>query len=354
MRALALALGLVALVVAPARADEPPLRLAFVGDVMFGRYVPGGFAPIPAERDDPFASVAPVLAAADLAFANLETPVMARPPAKSPWGTRMRFVATPARLARVAAAGIDVVSLANNHHYDVRAAGVAETPGHVAAAGLRAVGAAVATAPLRVETIEHAGWRLAVIAATTVRNGTQRVGQPLLPHVGERDLVATLVPLVTAARADHDLVLVLVHWGVEYAEAPSKRLVAAARAMVDAGADAVIGSHPHVLQAIERYRGAVIAYSLGNFLFDNTRPIERQTGILTLAFARARGAACLHGAEFTPALIDARPLHHPALATGRRGAIVRERVRRLSRARPFATAWTDDGDRLTATGACPP
>lgn len=342
-----------AAVAGPARADDDALSLAFVGDVMFGRFVPGGFDAIAAETHDPFASVAPVLAAADLAFANLETPVMARPPAVSPWGTRMRFVATPARLATVAAGGIDVVSLANNHYYDMRAAGVAETPGHVADAGLIAVGAAVLETPLRVETIERDGWRVAVVAASTVRNGTQRRNQPLLPYVTEPELAAAVTPLVAAARADHDLVVVLMHWGVEYADRPSKRLIAAARAVVDAGADAVIGAHPHVLQPIERYRGAVIAYSLGNFVFDNTRPVERQTGILTLSFARGPDGACLRDGRFTPALIVGRPVHHPEVALGRRGALVRDRIRRLSAARPFATAWRDDGDALGVDGTCP-
>ncbi|MEZ4403525.1 MAG: CapA family protein [Kofleriaceae bacterium] len=323
----------------PARADE--LALAFVGDVMFGRYVADGFAPIAAEAVDPFASVAPVIQAADLAFANLETPVMAAPPPTSPYGVRMRFVATPARLATVAAAGFDVVSLANNHSYDMRAAGVAETPGHVAAAGLQAIGAAMAADPIRVATIARAGWRVGVVAATTVRNGSQRQGQPLLPFVEERDLAATVAPLVAAARADHDLVVVVMHWGVEYADQPSRRLVAAARAMIDAGADAVVGGHPHVLQPIERYRHGVIAYSLGNFLFDNTRAIERQTGILTLRYTRAATRGCLDHAAFAPALIDRRPLHHPSLATDRRGTIVRTRLRTLSAARPFATTWTE-------------
>src|SRR5436190_16221822 len=117
--------------------DEPAtLTLAFGGDVMFGRFIEGGFSPIEAEKHPPFEGVAGLLQAADMAMVNLETPVMAEPPPTSSWGTRMRFVATPARLATLADAGVDVVSLANNHWYDLRAAGVNETPGHCKAAGL--------------------------------------------------------------------------------------------------------------------------------------------------------------------------------------------------------------------------
>lgn len=333
---------------ATAGSAPSPITLAFAGDVMFGRFVPDGFAPIEAERHDPFAKVAHLLGAADLAIVNLETPVMARPPARSAWGTRMRFVATPARLATLATAGVDVVSLANNHHYDMRAGGVAETPGHCAATGLTAIGAARDAPAVRVETLTVRGRRLAAIAITAVRNGPQRASQPLLPHAEPRDLAATVAPLVTAARADHDLVMVIVHWGVEYADAPSRWQRDAAHAAVDAGADLVIGHHPHVLQGIERYRGALIAYSLGNFLFDNTRPIERQTGVLTVD-VDARGCTA---ARFDPALLHKLPEHHVAAAPGRRGRAVRERVRQLSAARPLATTWRDDGEALHLERAC--
>src|SRR5262245_4722834 len=101
---------------APPPAAEPPapsIELAFVGDIMFGRYTATGFAPIRAELHDPFADVRELLRA-DLTLANLETPVMRAPPPHSPWGTIKRFVATPERAASLRPAGIDVVTLANN------------------------------------------------------------------------------------------------------------------------------------------------------------------------------------------------------------------------------------------------
>lgn len=330
--------------------DPGPLTLAFAGDVMFGRFVPDGFQPIEAERHDPFVTVEPLLAAADLAVVNLETPVMAEPPPTSRWGTRMRFVATPDRLATLAAAGVDVVSLANNHHYDLRTAGVAETPGHVAAAGMKAIGIAAHEDPLRIESVTVRGRRIALIAATTVRNGLQREGEPLLPHCDWKSLRPSLVPLVEAARADHDVVIAVLHWGTEYDDAPGRWQIDAAHAMVDAGADLVIGSHPHVLQAVERYRGGLIAYSLGNFLFDNTTEIPRLSGVLTVTVGADR---CI-GARFDPAIVRRHPEHHVEHTPGRRGRIVRERMRTLSAARPFRTPWRDDGDALVLDAACPP
>ncbi len=346
---LAAAAGCQTAVADHARRSEPPLTLAFAGDVMFGRFVPDGFRAIEAERRDPFATIAPRLAAADLAIVNLETPVMEAPPPESRWGTRMRFVATPPRLATLAGAGVDVVSLANNHHYDMRTAGVAETPGLVAAAGLTAIGEAAHESPIRVETVRVRGKRLAMIAATTVRNGEQREGEPLLPHVDARAMRATLEPLVRAARDEHDLVIAVLHWGTEYADAPARWQIDCARGLIDAGADLIIGHHPHVLQAIEQYRGGLIAYSLGNFLFDNTTEIPRLSGVLTVSIDDQR---CL-SARFDPAMIRRHPVHHVEATPGRRGRLSRDRVRTLSAARPHRTRWRDDGDALQLDRVCP-
>ena len=121
--------------------------------------------------------------------------------------------------------------------------------------------------------------------------------------------------------------------------------------MIDAGADALIGSHPHEVQAIERYRGGVIAYSLGNFLFDNARPVQRDGGVLALTFARRGAAPCLAAARFTPTVIAPGPVFHPELAVDAQGDAGRARLIALSADR--ATPWTDDGGALVTSGACP-
>jgi poly-gamma-glutamate synthesis protein (capsule biosynthesis protein) len=333
----------------PAPAAAETIDLAFAGDVMFGRFVKKGFRPIPADRHDLFLKVAPLLDS-DFTMVNLETPILRKPPKLSPFGTRMRFVATPARVASLKAANIDAVTLANNHAYDMHHGGVIETPAVLDELGIRYVGAHRYEAPiLRAETIEVKGWRLAYIAATTVRNRSQDPGEPELPFAEWNQLRKQVVPVIEAARADHDLVIVVVHWGTEYADAPDSWQIKAAHAFVDAGADAVIGSHPHVLQGMERYKGALIAYSLGNFLFDNLYGRKRLHGVLHLTFRR--DGRCLAGATYLPTA-GTHPFFTPVPARGKTFTAIADRLTSLSQ--PLGTDWTVDGDTLVAPPVCSP
>ena len=375
---------------AAAPAPPPPaesLSVAFTGDIMFGRFIEHGFRAIPAERKSPFTEVAALLAS-DLTLANLETPVMTAPPTTSRWGSTMRFVTTPARIATLAPSGIDAVTIANNHYFDMRDAGVTETPVLLAAAGLHVLGAARAPdEPLfRIETIETAGWSVGLIAAATVNN-TDNPDAARLPYAESHLIGAALVPLITAARSNHDLVIVAVHWGIEYSDAPERWQIRAAHQWIDAGADAVIGHHPHVLQAIERYRQGEIAYSLGNFLFDNDWRTKRDSGVLRLTYRHApagqttiapdaavdpftEGApttaaaaspaavvnsprVCIADARFHPTVIEAAaPAYRPMPAASVHGTQrVFKRLVDLSRAR--RTRWRRSGADLVAAAECP-
>ena len=340
---------------APAEPPPPPepevaprIELTFMGDIMFGGlFLSGKFSPQDVPAHDPLAAVAE-LYASDLPIANLETTVMSEIP---PLEGRLRFVATPDQVAILPKNGLTAVTIANNHIGDTDAAGIVETRQHLADLGLTVFGAPRDEEPLfRADTIDVRGWKVAVVAATARLNRRQKKGGPQPPFLLDQKLPPELIPVIEAARPDHDLVVVVLHWGTEYADAPSKWQIEAAHDFIDAGADVVVGHHPHVLQGIERYKGGVIAYSLGNFVFQNATEPERYTGILRVGFARE--GRCLDLVKFHPTEMQRRPVYHPLPATGAALDKTAERLTELSAATPLGTSWQLDGDHLVAGGAC--
>jgi poly-gamma-glutamate synthesis protein (capsule biosynthesis protein) len=334
---------------APVAPSLPRIELTFMGDVAFGgRFRSGNWSPMDVPANDPFAAVASLIAS-DLPIANLETTVMTEVPA--PEG-KLRFVATPDQVALLPKNGIPAVTIANNHIGDVDKKGIVETLQHLADLGLTVFGAPREEEPLfRAETIEIKGWRIAVVAATARLNRRQKKGRPQPPFLLDEKLPPALIPVIEAARPGHDLVVVVLHWGTEYADAPHDWQIEAAHAFVDAGADVVVGHHPHVLQGIERYKGAVIAYSLGNFVFQNATEPEKWTGILRLGFAADGDRRCLDLAAFHPTEMQRSPFYHPLPAAGRALDATVARLTELSEA--MDTAWTLEGDRVIAPAACP-
>lgn len=331
------------------------LDVAFVGDIIFGRYRGDTFDPIPEPDFDVFAAIQPLLVA-DYVVGNLETPVVEELPTKSPIASRFRFGASKAHVAMLATTGFDAVSMANNHWYDQRLLGLEQGPRVLDRAGIVPLGEPTSPASFRVQTVELEGWRIGFIALTNRTNAPLRENQPQTPYLLTRDVAQTIGPVVQAARADHDLLIVQIHWGDEYADGPNTTQRRAAHALVDAGVDLVIGHHPHVLQGVERYGHGLIAYSLGNFLFENTSSPPRLTGVLHAQVhrndpsQRGQGSACIESLRFKPAYIARQPTPHPTPATGGMRRAVANRLRQTSER--FATTWQDDGDDLVMAGTC--
>jgi poly-gamma-glutamate synthesis protein (capsule biosynthesis protein) len=146
-------------------------------------------------------------------------------------------------------------------------------------------------------------------------------------------------------------VFVVLHWGYEYTDVPARWQIDVAHALVDAGADAVIGHHPHVLQAIERYKHGVIAYSLGNFVFPNGKERIRETGVLRLGF-QPRPRACTDLVAFHPAIQVRGQITHPEIPTPPQLEMMRKRLFALWGAKPFSTTWRLETDRFVTDPAC--
>ena len=281
-----IAFTLAALAATPAVAGKT-LELLFVGDVSFaGRPPPRGTL---RPEDNPFKHVAPRFARADLVVANGEGVLTNQPPAA--YGeARLNIGASPRWAPAFRAAGVGLVGLANNHSWDGGRDGVLENRRHLAASGVAVYGAGAtpeeATAPYHLRDPAHPTACGAVIVPATLKsNRAPRKGAAVAYYAGERGL-ARLVQAVRALDRDPTcFVIVSVHWGREGVHRAPGSVVRAGRALIDAGADLIVGHHPHVLQGVEHYRGRPIVYSLGNFVFTNRTADKRETGMLSVRLA---------------------------------------------------------------------
>ncbi|MGD0912651.1 MAG: CapA family protein [Terracidiphilus sp.] len=232
-----------------------------------------------------FSNVTDVFQGADFGFVNLETPVA---PNHS-HGTKAFLFNAPVELPQaLKASGIKIVSFANNHVFDQGWAAFAESRDHLRETGLQFAGTSDNTATAWQPVItESNGIKVGWLGMTRWLNGNRNPDDASVPHVnffpypndsggapGADE--AQLTDAVKAARAQCDLLVISIHWGVEYATAPRPEDVDIAHKMLDAGATVIVGAHPHVLQPVETYktqdgRDTLIFYSLGNFLSNQSR-----------------------------------------------------------------------------------
>lgn len=261
-------------------ASAAPVTLAFVGDVMLDSR-PG--ASIRA-GNDPFARVAEQLAHADAAIANLECAVAT---GGAPVDKIYTFRAEPA-VVPVLARHFAAVTLANNHTGDYGPAALVETITLLEQAQLVFFGAGRdLKSAHRAQIIERRGLRIALLGYDEFMPRSFEAGSswPGVAWSEDEDVISD----IRAARAlGVDLVIPFMHWGWEYETRPTARQSELARRMIDAGADAVVGSHPHVTQTAEYYRGRPVVYSLGNFVFDGfDTPVTRTGWILELELEKS-------------------------------------------------------------------
>ncbi|MGC8825930.1 MAG: CapA family protein [Anaerolineae bacterium] len=280
------------IITAPAVLAETPgsdeeVRLAFVGDVMVGRHV--GEIIARQGMSYPFVQVAPILHSADLAFGNMESPLTTAPRIAGGYDLR----ADPSLAEAVALAGFDILSVANNHATDNGRPGLLETMQVLADWGMASVGCGenleAAQGPWRTEINGlrlaffayeglHAAYQASASAAGCMRLDPESAGRA-----------------IAGARSDSDLIIVSVHWGEEYHSLPNAYQRRVAQQLADAGADIIIGHHPHVVQPVEWVQGkdrahpTLVAFSLGNFLFDQWFSDETMQSAILLVTAGRDG-----------------------------------------------------------------
>lgn len=249
----------------------------------------------------PFAEIAPMLRSADITLVNLEAPL-------TKGGTefkdkKFRFRASPVAAKALKSAGITTVTLANNHSMDFGTQGLRDTISALSQVGIRHVGAGMTLAEARKAVIyEIRGTRVAILGYSLTLPqefwGTQHQAgtAPLLEKLVQAD--------IAAAQKQAEIIIVTVHWGEEGTTRLRPYQTRLAHMIIDAGADAVIGHHPHVLQGIEVYKKGIIFYSLGNFVFGSKGRANQNSLLARLSFSRNQ-----YEAELVPLLLSS-PQHN--------------------------------------------
>lgn len=296
------------------RTPPGPVTLAFAGDVHFE-------GALRARLDDPataLAPIAPQLDAADLTVVNLESSVGTSGTPER--GKRFTFQAPPTALTALATAGVDVVTMANNHAMDYGADGLVETlAARTTAPGLSVVGVGSdLTEAFAPALRDLRGTTVAVIGANVPDDPTADLtahwaATATTPGVATALDPAPLLRAVDLARAAADIVVVYLHWGVQGESCPSPSQTALATALAEQ-ADVVVGSHTHRLQGagLAPAADAYVAYGLGNFVwYTQASDATSTTGVLTLT---VDGEGTVTAEAWAPAIIGADGL--PAFAIG--------------------------------------
>ena len=261
---------------------EDELNICFTGDLLLDR---GVRQQIEKKGVDAlFENVAPLFSTYDAVVVNLECPVTER---NTPINKRYIFRAEPQYLPALKRAGITHAALANNHTNDQNRAGIEDTYNYLKANNIIPLGAGKnETEACNPIFINKGKIKVALFNSVLIPlenwvylSDTYGVCQSSPDELCEK------IRNLRSVEKDCYVVVVL-HWGVEYAATPLPEQRYTARKLIDAGADAVIGHHPHVVQPIEIYRGKYIFYSLGNFIFDSKRE-NANVGILaSLSFSK--------------------------------------------------------------------
>lgn len=319
----------------PVEQEPGVVTIAAVGDIMLGhraepyleKYSPGY----------PFVNILSVLREADVTVGNQECPISTRGQAVPDKKFTLRV--GPLGIEALKAAGIGVVSLANNHILDFGPLALQDTLKTLSENGILAAGAGMDLADAREPAvIKVKGVTIAFLSysltfplefyASRNRPGTAP---------GYADYVRTDIE---NARRRADLVVASFHWGAELLTAAKDYQIDLARKAVDWGADLVLGHHPHILQELESYKGKLIAYSLGNFTFGSESD-KTNSSIILLCTFRGRTLARVEAVPID--VNNYRVAYQPRILTGRQAAAVLQGIN-VASAR-FRTHLTERNDR---------
>lgn len=276
-------------------AEPPEITLDFAGDVHFMNRT----LTLLQDPSTAFGPVASVLSAADVTMVNLESAVTTR---GTPEPKRFHFRAPTTAFQALAAAGVDVVSIANNHALDYGRVGLADTLAAAKANGFPAIGAGdnatQAYAPW-ITTVK--GVRIAYVAMSQIAElSSSWAAKDDRSGIAMAFDVNRAVAAVKAAKAQADVVVVYMHWGQEGSQCPTSLQKTFAKQIADAGATMIIGTHAHLLLGDGWIGNTFVQYGLSNFVWWLNDAYSNDTGVLRVTL---RGSK-IEKTEFVPAEIN--------------------------------------------------
>jgi len=249
-------------------------KLIFVGDIMLSRGVEGRITRF-SNNSFPFLLSSTTLASYDITIGNLEGPISERGVNQ---GSMYSFRAKPTVIEGLMASEFDVLSLANNHMFDWGYLALSDTVSFLRDAGIQTVGAGrtvdEANGPV---LISKNGQTFAFLSYTDLYPKSLNA-TGTIPGMSEYN-PEKIVLRIRELKEKGYVVFVMLHWGEEYQMHSNESQKTIGRKFIDAGADAIVGGHPHVAQEIERYKNGWIVYSLGNFIFDQNFSKETMEGL---------------------------------------------------------------------------
>jgi len=268
------------------------ITIAFGGDVMFDTYIYYWMSSMGISY--PWDDVAHLFRSSDIGVVNFESSSSLRGETTKPPGYGFR--SPPYTLQSLPDAGINYVSLGNNHVLDFGYDAFADTVQNLNHYEMLHSGAgsdlAAATAPA---IIEVQGLRVGFLSYTAILPGTSWKATDSRPGVAalydEGDVLLALEN-ITRSKKECDILIVMPHWGVEYADHPTSAQRSLAYRLIDAGADLIVGGHPHVLQGVEFYQDKPIFYSLGNFIFLKMDDDAGKTAVFAITIDRSGFRSC--------------------------------------------------------------
>ena len=323
--------------------SDQPLTMTMVGDVMMGRYVKEvtekhGYEYL-------FRYMKPYFSNSDYVSGNYEHTALKEEVSNYKGAdTPIRLNSNTSGVEAVKDAGFSVMSLANNHMMDYEEQGLLDTIDEFKSADMHYVGVGSNTAEAK-NSIDYAdvnGVRVATLGFTDVygKDAVSKSDKAGLLNSNPDLLFEMIGKASDAKQGNADLVVVNMHWGQEYSTSTTDRQKDLAKAIIDAGADIIIGHHPHVLQSFDVYKDGIIFYSLGNFIFDQ-------------GWTRTKDSAMVqyHLANDGKATIDVVPLQiEEATPRPATSSIDKSRVyRQLTKETSEKVQWSKKEDRIEIT-----